>query len=286
MLALKQTTVDVVRIFIANQISVHTRLAYSKDLVKLKEFLRRDGVPLECATLQLLIRFRETLRDEYSSATVSRVLSTTKAFYNYLEAHHDIKNPAKGLKCGRVNSNETGTFSDDEVIKILDAAKNNQLHSLVLHLLFFMGLRRSEVVGLRTEDIRETEGITTLRILGKGDKVRTLPIPPVVIRVLFSSTKYLALCPSPENPKKAIHVNSVTKILKKYCVAVGITRKVSPHCCRTTWCSNARENGADLIQVEQAGGWSGFKMVSLYDKRKKDIKNSAIWSVNYERPSN
>ena len=153
-----------------------------------------------------------------------------------------------------------------------------------------MQLRASHLGWARGEDTQ----ILTLRVPGKGDKERILPIPNKTKFVLLSylegngwelgSEQYL-FPPVKNNVTKAknkpIDTNSIYYIVKKYAKLAGVDRRVSPHSCRATAISNALDHAASHRSVQQMAGWSSPLMIERYDKRRTDLKDSAVHVVEY-----
>jgi site-specific recombinase XerD len=82
--------------------------------------------------------------------------------------------------------------------------------------------------------------------------------------------------------EKPLAKETVNQIFKRYAKKAGLPADVSPHSARATAVSNALENGATVLQVQYMGGWSNMNMVLRYDRRRQEIKNSAVWKVKYK----
>lgn len=288
-----------VKEFLASIVSDGTRVAYARDLLLFNEFLDLYHLEVSTCSIAHLGVFREHLRKSISKNSVNRRLACLCSYFKYLVVEGVLdRNPAEYVK--RFSTKDfvpTGSLSDDEVSAMFAAVNTSssigKLHLVVLHFLFYLGLRRAELCSLRVCSLSSSLGETTLLVHGKGGKNRTVPLSE---NVLLSLKSYLATRQPELNPESPLfvsskdnctkcihflHPNTIAKIVHKYATQAGIKRKISPHCARTTCVSNALENGASPLQVQYLGGWSSLEMVMRYDRRRQEIKNSAVFKINF-----
>jgi site-specific recombinase XerD len=239
-----------------------------------------------------------------SRSSANRKFATVRTFLGWLQSRGFMKeNPAIWVKNFRAKTESpTQGFSDSQVALILSApnlhTRSGIMHSLILHILFYMGLRRSEVTLLRASHFGQSRVgenvVTTLRVQGKGDKERLLPLPEAVLPILEEYFRRTGLsygmdrplfCAVKNNVSKKIlaplNTNTIAYIVKKYARKVGVDAKVSPHSCRATCISNALDQGASHRSVQQMAGWSSPLMIERYDKRETDLAHSAVHIVRY-----
>lgn len=295
--------------FVQNQRSPHTKRAYAADLKQFLSYLRAERRSGE--DFDTLVGFRDWLvkpKDKgglgLCRGSANRKFASIRAFLSWLQARGKAKdNPSHLVKNFRAKTESpTQAFSDDEVAKILSLPKlhtdTGRMHSLVLHLLFYLGLRRGELVALKGSHLGwgriGGESILTLRVPGKGDKERILPIPEQVHKILL---RYLfergidvgapvpLFTPVKNNftkiKTKAIDGQTVYYIVKKYAALAGVDRRMSPHSCRATCISNALDHAASHRSVQELAGWSSPLMIERYDKRRTALKDSAAHVVQY-----
>ena len=274
--------------FLGSQ-SESTAIQYRRDLERFFEFINYKSI--ESISIQDCILYKATLVN-LAPNTRNRRLNTVKSYLKFNQRYGDLKtNPMECLPSSKIERfNPTQGLSNAEVESILIACKENPMHSAILSMLFYLGLRRSELCKLRIEDLNSDGELSTLRVQGKGGKQRMLPIPSVVSSALqlylslarasireasdpiFTSNR-ARIKNSPLTP------DAILKIFKKY--SSHLNKRISPHSARVTAVSNALENGANPVYVQQMGGWSSMDMILLYDKRRKDLKNSAVFKINY-----
>jgi site-specific recombinase XerD len=170
-----------------------------------------------------------------------------------------------------------------------------RMHHAILATLFHLGLRRAELVGLRTSDIFEQEGMRVIRVRGKGDKERVLPLPQEVVKSIETYLEFARKELKVDQPlfspvknnvthtkDKPLHPNAIAYVVKTYAALAGVAYRVSPHSARATAVSNALDHHAPHRAVQYMAGWSSPLMVTRYDKRKQELRNSAVKFVRYE----
>lgn len=292
--------------FLAAQNSPHTKRAYERDL---EDFLCFIDKTRSAISVHALVAYRDELRIKNSPQTgqplshvsINRKIATIKSFLNWLVLNGVLpNNPARAVKAFRAGRDSpTRDIPDDRVRAMLEIPARHtvagRMHHAMLMVLFHLGLRRSELVDLRTSDLFEREGIRVLRVRGKGDKERVLPLPEAVAR---SIEHYLAISRkdvSVDQPlfspvknnvtktkEKNLHPNAVAYVVKHYAKLAGIHYRVSPHSARATAVSNALDHHAPHRSVQHMAGWSSPLMVTRYDKRKEELRNSAVRFVQYD----
>lgn len=304
--------------FVRTQRSAHTRRAYNTDLKQFISWLRTEryspGIDALLEYRDWLVRPKNELGAGLSRSSANRKFATVRSFLSWLQGRGFMKeNPAIWIKNFRAKTESpTQGFSDAQVARTLDMAsrftRSGLQHSVILHILFYMGLRRSEIVAIRCSHFGqqrvEEDVVTTLRVQGKGDKERVLPVPEKALEVLelYMERNNLAIgmdrylfravkCNVPSsvfqkvrNSKiedSPLNTNTIAYIVKKYAKKAGIDAQVSPHSCRATCISNALDQGATHRSVQQMAGWSSPLMIERYDKRHTSLKDSAVHIVRY-----
>jgi len=289
--------------FILDQRSEHTKRAYAKDYNRFMKFLivRREKRGSEILDRKVIIAYKDwLLQEELQPTTVDRHLSTLRSMFEFLVEDDVIeKNPAgqvRFLKPKRFS--RTNAFSDAEVVKMLGVpnlhTRTGAMHYAILTVLFYCGLRRAELCSLRTNQIFKERGYRVFRFEGKGGKERFVPIQPAVWNALKYYFVITSRHPGINQPLFAPIKNNRTKIfnkpvdpsmiyyiVKKTAALAGIQKKVSPHSCRATAISNARDRNVSDRAIQEFAGWSSTEMITRYDKRRTAIEDSAAHSITY-----
>lgn len=289
--------------FLLDQRSPHTRKAYGKDLKRFVQFLHERNLQKSAESLNrtTLIAYKEFLVSEgLEHTTVDRHLATLKSFFKWLVDDGILfKSPADGVRfLNPKRVSRTLGFTDEEVKRLLSMpdihTRTGSLHYAVLMVLFYCGLRRSEVCALKTTSIGTERNHRVLRLRGKGNAERIIAmIPPVwnaiqhyfyIARRDMGQDEHLFM-PIRNNRTgisiKPLDPSMIFYIVTKYAKAAGIANRVSPHSCRATAISNARDHQVSDRAIQEFAGWASPDMITRYDKRKTAIENSAAKAISY-----
>jgi len=288
--------------FLLDQRSVHTRNSYGKDLKRFMKFMatRPREQQLDRA---LIIAYKEFLLfEKLAHTTVDRHLATLRSFFDWLvEDGLLMQNPAtkvRFLSPRRLST--TRGFSDAEVLAILAKPdlhrRTGALHYAILLVLFYCGLRRSELCDLMVSDVSSERGQYVLKLIGKGNRERLIPIIKPVKSALdyyffITGRKWdegdVPLFAPIRNHrtgilKKKLDPSHIFYVVKRYARLAGIKERVSPHSCRATAISNARDHHVPDRAIQEFAGWTSPDMITRYDKRKTSIEESAALSIDYQ----
>ncbi len=186
-----------------------------------------------------------------------------------------------------------------QVRDLFDAVDSKTLRgavsTIMLTLLFHLGLRRNELVALRFRHITERHGLECLKIRGKRGKIRYLPlIPEVKIAVEVYKKAYLELTGHELQAKdfiiqrrrehyptkQALKDSSIYLLMQELCEEAGI-RKVSPHAARATVATRLHECGEPIVAIKDFLGHKSIETTQRYITMHDKITNSAALRVSY-----
>jgi site-specific recombinase XerD len=283
--------------------SPHTKRAYEKDLNRFYQYLivRKSKNGPEPLSRAHVIGYKDHLLGEkLLHTTIDRHLATLRTFFKWLVEDGILtKNPAENFRfLNPKRESTTIGFSDDEVIQVLAIpdlhTKTGSMHYAILMTLFYCGLRRSELCSLRTSDIGFERGHHFLRLKGKGNVERIVVLlEPVWNAIHFYlkmnhkkiETDQFLFSPIRNNrtgiSNKAIDPSMIFYIVTRYSKLAGIKKRVSPHSCRATAISNARDHNVPDRAIQEFAGWATTTMITRYDKRKTALEKSAVHSISY-----
>lgn len=290
--------------FLLDQRAENTRRAYQKDLKRFFTFLlvweAEKGRAPEL-NRNLLIAYKEgLLSDNLEHTTVDRHLATLRSFFRWVKEDGLLeKNPLDGvrfLKPKRIS--RTLGFSNEEVLRMLAIpdlhTRVGAQHYAILMVLFYCGLRRSELCALKTSQLINEREKWVFRLRGKGNKERFIVLTPQTwnaIRYVFRITQRsfevddFVFKPirhtKSQNRDKPLDSSLIFYIVRKYARQAGILSKVSPHSCRATAISNARDHHVPDRAIQEFAGWASPDMITRYDKRKTAVEESASLSIRY-----
>ena len=200
-------------------------------------------------------------------STVSASISAIKFFFeNVLKQGIDVPYPKRNRKLPEV-------LAAEEVRRLVDSTMNVK-HKLILKLLYGCGLRVSEVVNLKKEDINFDEGLIHVR-LSKGRKDRFVKIPDSLKGELEGYSKLSEgahFFMSQRGGK--LTTATIQKIVKNAAKKAGIKKRVSPHTLRHSFATHLLEQGIDLRIIQKLLGHSDIKTTQIYTQvSTQTIKN-------------
>ncbi len=281
----------------------NTREAYRRDVAQFMSFI---GISQPDQFRQVarahVIAWRKQLEaSKLSPATIRRKLAAVSSLYDYLcERNAVLSNPVDGISRPREGANEgkTPALSDDQARALLKAPKTESWQGrrdrAMLAVLLYHGLRASELCALRVGDLEERRGIRTLKVRGKGSKLRYIPAHP---QALAAITDYLQVSAHAGEASAPLFVSAsrrgkealqpmerqrIRDLITRYATRAGLPRAaVRPHALRATAATNALEHGADIAKVQDWLGHANPATTRLYDKRADRPEESPTFRVVY-----
>jgi len=257
--------------------SHNTLLAYRRDLEGFREFLRRErrGV-LEAGTSELT-RFLGWLRHRgLGSRSVARHLSAVRGLYRHLLESGDLgRDPSEHLDSPRPPRRLPRTLSTRDVVALIEAPDIRRPDGLrdraLLELLYAAGLRASEALGLRIEDVNLSAGYVVPT--GKGSRQRLVPVGAQALHWVrhYLKTGRPALAKGRESGRlflnrfgRPLSRQALWGLLKKFARRAGLRASVSPHTLRHSFASHLLEGGADLRSVQAMLGHADISTTQIY----------------------
>ena len=288
----------------ANITNVNTRRAYRNDLRQFMAFVGIVGPDeFRKITRAHVIAWRKQLEARsLSPASVRRKLAALAALFDFLCDHNAIThNPVKGVARPKEGSQEgrTPAISDAQAKRLLDAPPTDTLKGkrdrAILAILLYHALRRAELCSLKVKDYAERRGIKTLRVHGKGGKLRYVPVHPKAVALLeeyldvaghrldMAGSLFRAARRCDRQRSLGITPDAIYRnVVMHYARRVGITVELfGPHSLRATAATNALEHDADIAKVQEWLGHANISTTRLYDKRHTRPEDSPTFKVEY-----
>lgn len=293
-------TTQLIQLYLRTLTSPQTKKTYNTELrmfvVYAEEVLgkRISGISAEDISL-----YREHLLEKYSRATVAKKLAALRRFMTFAFMGGFTKVNPEALKffakSPKVSQDSAyNILNEDELSRMLNVARASSYRDyVILALMASCGLREAEVVGVTISDFRDSgyhsngEDAILLRVRGKGDKVRNVPVAPdlwsliqrFVIATGRSFTSHVdarrPLFESREGNKRPLTTRSIRYIVKKHVQRAGITKPISPHSIRHTVGTNMAVNEAPLLVIQQFLGHSDPKTTMRYIRRAEELASMA-----------
>ena len=239
---------------------------------------KEEECPLEKADQEDIKKWIISLSDQsISFRSINRKLSALKTYYSFLKKTKQIEiSPfEKGIFMLKTDKKQKIPFSEAEIEKVLSyfSSKNSfdeVRDRAVIEMLYATGMRRSELANLKVGDVDLIQ--RQVKILGKGDKERYIPIIPELENTLH---EYLKLRAEIANKKsedylflvkngKKIYPTLIYRIINSYFSAVTSKKNVSPHVLRHSFASHLLDNGADLNTVKELLGHASLASTQVY----------------------
>jgi integrase/recombinase XerD len=259
-------------------LSKNTIEAYIRDLNKLLLFIEEEKLSLISIKTSDLEEFLAGLYDNnLSPRSMSRVISALKSFFRYfmLDNYREdnptdlLDSPKTGLKLPFVLSIE----EIDSILSVIDVSTlEGTRNYAIIETLYSCGLRVSEITNLRFSDLYFDEGF--IRVVGKGDKQRLVPISETAIQEINNWLIYRGQIYIKKGYEDIVFVSSrrgtalsritVFYFIKQYAEAAGIRKDVSPHVFRHSFATHLLERGANIRVIQEMLGHEKIATTEIY----------------------
>lgn len=250
--------------------------SYGRDLAKYLLFLNNEKIAWARAREADLVRFiHGQSQGGLSARSLARLISALKAFYKFLIVDGRVKkNPALPLSSPKAWFSLPKFLTVKEVQVLLREPDPGEAQGLrdraMLELMYAAGLRVSELVGLKVDDVHLKDDFVLCR--GKGGKERIVPIGGMAVAAV---QKYLdeARPRLAKKPSGALFLTRRSgpftrqgfwKMLRQHARAAHLTAKISPHVLRHSFATHLLERGADLRSVQLMLGHSQITTTQIY----------------------
>lgn len=283
--------------WLLTQPSHHTRRAYYRDLTLWLVWCQGTGLDPRRAMRADVDLWRSTLTG--SSSTTARRLAAVSSWYQYLLSNDVVAgNPVGAVKRPRVDHDASPTvgLSTQEAAALVRTARAEtgptaRRTTAILSLLLGTGMRVGEAIRLDVDDLRHNRGHRTVRVLGKGSKVRELPLPPALGRDVDSYLEERSAQEKVEVGELAgplfvtatgrrIDQPSVFRVLRRLAQSAGIDAAslLSPHSLRHTAITAALAV-APLHHVQDMAGHADPRTTRRYDRGRGSLDSSPAYLI-------
>jgi site-specific recombinase XerD len=266
---------------------------YKHDLAMLSAHTRGLKKKLEALTYQDLFNFLRSLRErrKYQARSLARKTAAIKSFYKWLLRGKIIEHsPAEAIESPKLPKRAPAALNQDEQERLFAQAQANAYNlrgkrdNCILHFLFHLGLRVSELTSLKFENVRkDDEGGRYAQIIGKGDKERRVPLNDKAEKALDA---YLSVRPETPHPylfialrgaksRSKISPRSVQKLAVRYRKTLNLPLRFTPHKGRHTFLSRLVQNGVDISVAAKLAGHANLQTTMGYlTLRNQDMKSA------------
>jgi integrase/recombinase XerD len=266
-------------------LSRNTVASYSADLKGFFSFLEERGKSEPSLTREDITDYLAKLREEgYSAASICRLISSVKGFAKFLITEKIISDdPTETLRNPKQWERLPKALTLDEIRKLFDTEIKSEIFGrdlAMFELMYSSGLRVSEIISIRVNDINFEAGF--LRVLGKGSKERVVPmnrragekikdymrdLRPQLLKNRQSPYLFLSTRGAPMTRQR------FWQALKKLGGFAGL--KITPHAIRHSFATHMLDGGADLRSVQKMLGHADISTTQIYTKVSAERLRSA-----------
>jgi integrase/recombinase XerD len=277
-------------------LSVNSIEAYLRDFDKLVQYLEYRGSsqqPSEVTLqdLQQMVQWVSSMG--VAARSQSRIISGLRNFFFFLVLEKEIEaDPTELLdmpKIGQYLPEVLEKTEIDALIAAIDVSKpEGHRNRAILETLYSCGLRVSELVNLKITNIFFDEGF--IRIIGKGNKERLVPVSPTVEREVKLYTEH-SRChlQIKQGHEDILFLNRrgakltrvmIFTIVRKLAETIGLKKTISPHTFRHSFATHLVEGGANLRAVQEMLGHESISTTEIYTHLSDDVLREAIVSFH------
>lgn len=255
----------------AKNYSSNTIVSYQNDLSQFADFVK---VNLDKVSGDDIKKYVKSLH-ELKEKSLARKLSSLRMFYDFMVKRRFIAvSPMAGIDGPKIGKYLPDVLSVEEVDRLLDFTCDNDFsfrNRCILELLYSTGLRISELVSLKLENIVLDEAF--VKVMGKGSKERIVPLNDVALDYLEKyikevrprmlkgvTTDDLFL----NNHGKGLTRQAVFKIIKKRAEEIHLKKSISPHTLRHSFATHLLQNGADIRFIQELLGHAELGTTEIY----------------------
>ncbi len=260
--------------------SDQTIRAYRSDLTHFEQFLEQEHVcSLEEVTAQTMHSYFSSLKEEgYEESTLIRKLASIRSFFDlFVDTYERLdENPTRKMSYPTVTERLPEYLTEEEMEALLEAPDTSTLtgqrNQVIIEMIYSTGSRASELHYLNIEDVDQVG--RTVRVQGKGDKERIVPIGGKAIDVMQeylrswkqegrirSGTSGPLIC---NKFGKRLSTRGIRRAVSSEAEKAGLSDDVSPHTLRHTFATHMLQNGADLRTLQEMLGHENLQTTEVY----------------------
>jgi len=254
--------------------SSSTVKSYERDLKKYLEFFNEKKiVDVEKIKDTDINNFVSSLKD-YSSNSQNRMKVAIRNFHKFLAFKYNLKNPSSTLTVNR-GEKRLPIFATHEEIDLIMSSFDDEKHAdllnhCLLENIYGCGLRVSECCNLKTSQVDLNSGF--IKVLGKGDKERLVPIPEKTLEIMKQYFYNLRPLWNKQHNNyfyinhfcRKIRPRYVELVIERVLNEKGIKKHITPHKLRHSYATHLLEGGADLRSIQELLGHSDISTTEVY----------------------
>lgn len=258
------------------QASQNTLASYKRDLIQFNDYFEAQGKKIFDLTKEDMKEYVNHLMAEgKSNSTISRSAASVKSLYRYLVNKKLAEtNIANDVELPKVSRKEPMVLTDSEIEKLLEQPDTSELKGqrdkTMLEILYATGIRVTELISLRLEDVNLTNGFIKVK---KKNSERHIPLGNLALKCLKEYIDKVRPLLIRTEEEKTLFINTngqkmtrqgYWKILKQYKEQAKIDKEITPHTIRHSFAVHMLENGAEVKTVQELLGHTDVASTMLY----------------------
>ncbi len=258
------------------QASQNTLASYKRDLIQFNDYFETQGRKIFNLTKEDMKEYvNHLIAEGKSNSTISRSAASVKSLYRYLISKNLAEvNIATDIELPKVSRKEPMILTDSEIEKLLEQPDTSDLKGqrdkTMLEILYATGIRVTELISLRTEDVNLTNGFIKVK---KKNSERHIPLGKLALKCLKEYMENVRPLLIRSEEEKTLFINTngqkmtrqgYWKILKQYKEQAKIDKDITPHTIRHSFAVHMLENGAEVKTVQELLGHTDVASTMLY----------------------
>lgn len=263
-------------LWLEDGLSKNTLESYRADLSQFNLWLGKQKIPLLAVSQGDIQQYLSVKVPQSKPRSISRLIASLRRFYRYALRENLIEiDPTLQVESPKLPRSLPKSLNEQEVADLLTAPDVNQHIGLrdraMLELLYASGLRVSELVTVKVNEVSTLDGV--VRVTGKGSKTRLVPMGEEAADWIDRYLKYARpeilqkkLCDAlfVTNRAEMMTRQAFWYLIKRYALIAGITNHMSPHVLRHAFATHLLNHGADLRVVQMLLGHSDISTTQIY----------------------
>jgi integrase/recombinase XerC len=237
--------------------------------------LQRDPVDWSAVDRRIIREYLGWLTSrKLSKISIARKLATVRSFYMFLSRQQLVaKNPTLAVKTPRFEKRLPEFISIESMTELLNMPAENTFDGIrdraIVELFYSCGIRRAELLDLEMKDLLREQGL--IRVLGKGEKERVIPVGSYASKCLdlYLPQRQIKIKPGVEKvfvleSGEPMYAMAIYRIIGKYLQKISDIKKKSPHVLRHSFATHLMNQGADIRAVKDLLGHANLSTTQIY----------------------
>ena len=260
----------------AKQASNNTIVSYERDIMKFSNYFEEKGKKIFDLTRDDMLEYIDYLKSEgKSNPTISRSIASVKRLYKYLLSKNLVEeNIVENIESPKVDRKDLMILTQDEIEKLLEQPDFSELKGqrdkAMLEVLYSTGIRVTELISLKLEDVNLTNGYIKVK---KKNSERHIPLGNLSLKCLKEYINKVRPLLIRTEEEKTLFINTngqkmtrqgYWKILKQYKEQAKIDKDITPHSIRHSFAVHMLQNGAEIKTVQELLGHTDIASTMMY----------------------